>query len=193
MQSGGTWDPVTGNVYGATGDLFWTTQNVKFLNAYASTCNATAFNPATLRVYASCFFGMTGGTATTIATIPNYGILSFDGGDPAVQTRAGRGPRPPMVFAMQNAYAQPTGLAVNPNTNRVYAAAATSPTTLDVIDGSTNAVVASIPGLPDQSSDLLVAGIYPVPLPPDMLMQEIKTGNRFPLRCRVTACPWRRS
>jgi Carboxypeptidase regulatory-like domain len=187
MQSGGAWDPVTGNVYGASGVLFWATQNLKFLNAAFSSCNATAFNSATLRVYATCFLGLTGATATTIANTPNYGIVAFDGADPAIQTRVGLGPMP-FLGEMQNASAQPTGIAVNANTNRIYIAAGTSPTSLDIVDANVTPVpastagvpdpytgiiptppgqlqlLASIPGLPDQSTDFLLSAALP-PLP----------------------------
>jgi YVTN family beta-propeller protein len=61
--------------------------------------------------------------------------------------------------------AQPTGLAVNPNTNRVYVAGMTSPTSLDVLDASTYQLVASIPGLPDQSRDYQVVAFNILPLP----------------------------
>jgi len=40
----------------------------------------------------------------------------------------------------------------------------TSPTSLDVLDASTYRVLASIPGLPDQSTDFLVAGFNLLPL-----------------------------
>jgi len=188
IQSGGAWDPVTGNVYGASGVLFWATSNLKFLNAAFSSCNATAFNSATLRVYATCFLGLTGGTATTIASTPNYGVVSFDG-VAASQFRAGLAPMP-FLGEMQNATAQPTGIAVNANTNRIYIAGASSPTSLDILDASITPVststtgvpdpytgiihtppgrlplLASIPGLPDQSTDFLIsAGLPPLPRP----------------------------
>ena len=163
MQSGSAWDPVTGNVYGATGDALWVTQGVKWLNFSLSSCNAPALNPMTLRVYTSCILGYTG---SGLAQIPNYGIVGVDGGSPNMQARIGRGtPYPASWYTLQNANSQPAGLAVNANTNRLYVAAATSPTSLDVIDLSTNTIAASIPGLPDQSSDFLIGGIYPLPLP----------------------------
>ncbi|HYL73801.1 MAG TPA: hypothetical protein VEU96_06325 [Bryobacteraceae bacterium] len=163
MQSGGAWDPVTGNVYGATGDALWVTQGLKWLNFALSSCNTTVLNPMTLRVYTSCILGYSG---SGLAQIPNYGIVGVDGGSPDMQARIGRGtPRPASWYTLQNANGQPAGLAVNANTNRLYVAAATSPTSLDVIDLSTNTIVASLPGLPDQSSDFLIGGIYPLPLP----------------------------
>lgn len=163
MQSGSAWDPVTGNVYGATGDALWVTQGVKWLNFSLSSCNSPALNPMTLRVYTSCILGYTG---SGLAQVPNYGIVGVDGGSPNMQARVGRGtPYPSSWYTLQNANTQPAGLAVNANTNRLYVAAATSPTSLDVIDLTTNAMVASIPGLPDQSQDFLIGGIYPLPLP----------------------------
>jgi len=54
---------------------------------------------------------------------------------------------------------------VNPNTNRVYVAGMTSPTSLDVLDASTYQLVASVAGLPDQSSASMVAGFNVLPLP----------------------------
>jgi hypothetical protein len=171
MPSGGAWDPVTGNVYGATGDALWVTQGLKWLNFALSSCNATALNPMTLRVYTSCILGYTG---SGLAQIPNYGIIGVDGGSPNMQARIGRGtPRPASWPTLQNANAQPTGLAVNANTNRLFAAAATGPTSLDVIDLSTNAIVASIPGLPDQSSAVLLEGFHYVPLPRQIAINTV--------------------
>jgi DNA-binding beta-propeller fold protein YncE len=51
---------------------------------------------------------------------------------------------------------------VNPNTNRIYLANGTS---LNVLDASTYQVLASIPGLPDQTADFLVASYMALPLP----------------------------
>ena len=158
MQNGGAWDPVTGNVYGASGEAFLVSSNVKFLNAAYPTCNTTAFNSMTLRVYASCFLSQTGNTF-------NYGLVSFDGGDPNMQARLGTVARVPVSFPLPHAPEQATGLAVNANTNRIYVVGATGPNSLDVLDASTNAIVASIAGLPDQSTDYLLVGIYPMPLP----------------------------
>ena len=171
MPNGGAWDPVTGNVYGATGAGLWVTQGLKWLNFALSSCNATALNPMTLRVYTSCILGYSG---SGLAQIPNYGIVGVDGGSPNMQARIGRGtPRPASWYTLQNANGQPTGLAVNPNTNRIYAAAATSPTSLDVIDLSTNTIVASIPGLPDQSSDVLLEGFHYVQLPRQVAINTV--------------------
>src|SRR5207244_564602 len=69
--------------------------------------------------------------------------------------------------------AQPAGLAVNPNSNRVYVAGMTSPTSLDVLDASTYQLVASIPGLPDQSADFLIAGYNALTLPRPVVVNTL--------------------
>src|ERR1051326_4750566 len=161
MQNGGAWDPVTGDVYGASGYAFFTSQNVKFPNLAASTCNTVAFNPLTLRVYASCTLGYSGG----LANIPNNGLISWDGGDPSVQARIGTVPPISATLALQHTAVQLSGIAVNANINRVYVVGASSPSSLDVLDATTNAIVASIPGLPDQSADIMVGPMGNAPLP----------------------------
>jgi DNA-binding beta-propeller fold protein YncE len=72
-------------------------------------------------------------------------------------------PTAPLGSALLNG--RIAGLAANPNTNRIYVVGATSPNSLDVIDASTYQVLASIPGLPDQSTKALVAGYLGLPLP----------------------------
>lgn len=186
IQSGGAWDPVTDNVYGASGLAFRATKNFKFINAVWGACNATAVNPATLRVYSTCLVGF-GGTIT--AQTENFGIVAFDGGDPAMQARLSFAPQP-FLGVMQGAIVQPGGIAVNPNTNRIYIAGGTSPTSLDVVDANISPLppstpgvpdpytgiistppgqlqlLASIPGLPDQSTDFLITGSFtPLPRP----------------------------
>jgi hypothetical protein len=121
------------------------------------------FNPLTLRVYASCTLGYSGG----LANIPNNGLISWDGADPAVQARIGTVAPVSATLALQHTAVQLAGIAVNANTNRVYVVGATSPSSLDVVDASTNAIVASVSGLPDQSGDVMVGpmGNAPVPRP----------------------------
>ena len=145
QQGGGAWDPVTGNVYGANGLALFATNNVKFLFAGAGTCNAAAVNLMTSRVYAACpggvaiYDGVTISQANVNTSTPAIGRALFG--------------------------AQPGGIAVNPNTNRIYAAGMTSPNSVDVLDASTYSVLTSIPGLPDQSSDRLVSGYIALTLP----------------------------
>src|SRR5690242_8498813 len=71
FQSGGAWDPATGNVYGADGMEFFAVNNLKFLLAgypCAGASNAVTFNPMTSRAYVSCGPGNTGG-----------GVVAYDG------------------------------------------------------------------------------------------------------------------
>jgi DNA-binding beta-propeller fold protein YncE len=145
MQSGAAWDPVTDNVYAADGLNWFASNNAKFLFAGGGGCNAVANNPATERVYVSC-----GGN-----------VLVYDG---IVLSKASvKVPTPALGRASLSG--RITGLAVNPNTNRVYVVGGTSPNSLDVLDASTYQVLASIAGLPDQSTDALVAGYMGLPLP----------------------------
>ena len=140
LQSGAAWDPVTDNMYAADGLAFMATNNAKFLYYGGGACNAVAVHQATSRVYASC-----GGS-----------IVVFDG---IVLSKASvKVPTPPLAITPGGGY----GIAVNPNTNRIYT---TGATTLQVLDASTYQVLASIPGLPDQSKDFLVAGYMALPLP----------------------------
>ena len=104
----------------------------------------------TARVYVSCGNSQTGG-----------GIVVYDG--VALSNAHVKVPTAPLARALLGN--QPTGLAVNPNTNRLYVAGMSSPLSLDVVDASTYQVLATIPGLPDQSKDLLVAGFNLLPLP----------------------------
>jgi len=146
FQNGGAWDPVTDNVYGADGLDFFAVNNLKFLYASVAACNAAAVNTANSRLYVLC-----GGSVT-----------AFDG--IALSKANVKTPTAPLGgIAIPGA--QPTGLAVNPNTNRVYVAGLTSPTSLDILDGSTYQIIASIPGLPDQSKDCMIAGYMCLSLP----------------------------
>ena len=146
MQSGGAWDPVTDNVYGADGLQFFAVNNLKFLLASGGS-DAVAVNPMTSRAYVA------GGSAGA--------VLVYDG--IALSNASVKIPTAPIGSAAPGG--SPAGLAVNPNTNRVYAVGITSPTSLDVLDASTYQVVASIPGLPDQSADYLITGYMPLLLP----------------------------
>ncbi|MFN7997944.1 MAG: carboxypeptidase regulatory-like domain-containing protein [Bryobacteraceae bacterium] len=153
FQSGGAWDPVSDNVYAADGMEFFANNNLKFLfGGYpcAGSSNAVAVNPMTSRVYVSCGNSQTGG-----------GIVIYDG--LALSKANAKIPTAPLSRALLGA--QPTGLAINPNTNRVYVAGLTSPTSLDVLDASTYQLLASMPGLPDQSADYMIAGFNLLPLP----------------------------
>jgi DNA-binding beta-propeller fold protein YncE len=153
FQSGGAWDPVTDNVYGADGLEFFAVNNLKFLYAgfpCGGSSNAAAVNPMTSRLYISCGNSQTGG-----------GLVIFDG--VALSKANVKIATPPLATALLGA--QPTGLAINANTNRVYVAGLTSPSSLDVLDASSYKLVASIPGLPDQSTDHLMAGYNPIQLP----------------------------
>jgi DNA-binding beta-propeller fold protein YncE len=153
FQSGGAWDPATDNVYGADGMEFFATNNLKFLfGGYpcAGASSAVAVNPVTSRVYVSCGNSQTGG-----------GLVAYDG--VALANASAKIPTAPLAAALLGA--QPAGVAVNPNTNRIYAVGMTQPTSLDVLDASTYQVVASIPGLPDQSGDFQIAGYNALTLP----------------------------
>ena len=102
---------------------FFAVNNLKFLfGGYpcAGSSNAVAVNPMTSRVYVSC------GAQTG-------GIVAYDG--VALSKASAKIPTAPLASVMLGA--QPTGLAVNPNTNRIYVVGMTKPTALDVLDGST--------------------------------------------------------
>jgi DNA-binding beta-propeller fold protein YncE len=128
MHLGGAWDPVTDNMYFADAQEFWAVNNLKFLfvgyPCFAS--NGVAVNSMTNRVYVSSSCG-------SIIAYDGAGFTGFK--NPAPQPLAGL-----------SLGAQPSGIAVNPNTNRIYAAMVDAGT-LDVIDASTFQVVAAIPGL----------------------------------------------
>jgi DNA-binding beta-propeller fold protein YncE len=162
MQSGGAWDAVTGTVYAADGLRFFASNNLKFLYAgypCAGGSNAVAVNSATSRVYVSCGNGQTGG-----------GIVAFDG--VALSQASVKITTAPLASVLLPA-AQPTGLAVNANTNRIYVTGLTSANSLDVLDASTYQVLTSIPGLPDQSFDYLLVGFNGVPLPRPVAINTI--------------------
>ena len=141
FQSGGAWDPVTDNVYATDGMEFFAVNNLKFLyGGYpcAGASNAVALNVMTSRVYVSC-----GG-----------GLVVYDG----IALSKASAKIPTLPIGRSPLGAQPAGLAVNPNTNRVYVTGMTGATSLDVLDAGTYQVLFSIPGLPDQSMDYQVAG-----------------------------------
>jgi DNA-binding beta-propeller fold protein YncE len=156
FQSGGAWDPATDNVYGADGLEFFATNNLKFLfGGYpcSGASNAVAVNPMTSRVYVSC-----GG-----------GIVAYDG--VALANASAKVATAPLASVLLGA--QPAGVAVNPNTNRIYVAGMTQPTSLDVLDGSTYQLLASIPGLPDQSGDFQIAGFNALTLPRPVVVNTV--------------------
>ena len=151
FPSGGAWDPVTDDVYGADGIEFFAVSNLKFLfGGYpcAGASNAVAVNPMTSRVYVSCGNGNGGG------------IVAYDG----IALSQANAKVPTAQIATQLLGAQPSGLAVNPNTNRLYVVAMMSPTSLDVLDASTYQVLTSIPGLAPSSPAFLPPGV-PLPRP----------------------------
>ena len=153
FQSGGAWDPVTDNVYGTDGLEFFAVNNLKFLfGGYpcAGASNAVAVNSMTSRVYVSCGNSQSGG-----------GVVIYDG--IALNKASAKIPTPPLASVLLGA--QPRGLALNPNTNRLYVVGMTQPNSLDVLDASTYQVLTSIPGLPDQANDYQIAGYNVVPLP----------------------------
>jgi DNA-binding beta-propeller fold protein YncE len=152
LQSGGAWDAVTDNVYGAEGVEFFAVNNLKFLfGGYpcAGSSNAVALNPMTSRVYVGCGNSQTGGSLVA------YDGIALSNANVKLTTSP---------LASVQVGAQATGLAVNPNTNRIYLAGAHAKS-LDVLDASTYRTVASISGLPDQSADFLVVGYNALPLP----------------------------
>jgi YVTN family beta-propeller protein len=144
QQGGSAWDPVTGDLYAADGLEFFAANNLKFLAYNGSGCNTTTLNVATSRVYVSC-----GG-----------GVAVYDG--VALSKAKVKIPTPPIGNLLG---IQATGLAVNPNTNRLYAMGMSAPNSLDVFDASTYQPLASIPGLPDQTGDVLVAAYFGLALP----------------------------
>jgi DNA-binding beta-propeller fold protein YncE len=141
FQNGGSWDPVTDNVYGSDGIVSLAINNLKILAVVASPSNGSAVNPLTTRVYVAS----------------GSGLIIFDG---RVLSQANvKIPTPPLGSVMLSS--QVNGLAVNANTNRVYVAHSAS---LDVLDASTYQVLASVP-LPDQSGMCMIAGANCMPLP----------------------------
>lgn len=115
FQSGAAWDSATDNIYGTDGIEFFAANNLKFLfggYSCAGSSNAVAVNPMTSRVYVSCGNSQTGG-----------GIVVYDG--IALSNANAKIPTPPLASALLGA--QPAGLAVNANTNRVYVVGMTSP------------------------------------------------------------------
>jgi DNA-binding beta-propeller fold protein YncE len=168
FQSGGAWDPATDNIYGTDGIEFFAVNNLKFLfGGYpcAGASNAVAVNPLTSRVYVSCGNSQSGG-----------GIVAYDG--VALSKASVKIPTAPLASALLGA--QPAGLAVNPNTNRIYVVGMTAPSSLDVLDASTYQVVASIPGLPNQSGDFLIAGYNALTLPRPIAV-DTRTNTIFVL------------
>jgi DNA-binding beta-propeller fold protein YncE len=130
--SGAVWDPLTNNIYAAQPGQFLVTKNLKFIGggyACAGSTNAVALNVMTSRVYVSCGINVTGS------------VIAYDG----LLFKDKRITNPPLATLTSGR--QAAGLAVNPNTNRVYVVGKTSPTSLDVIDGSNYQLLASIPGL----------------------------------------------
>lgn len=142
MQSGASWNPATDTVYSGSVNFF-ATRNLKFLFggfACSGTSNATTYNPGTNRVYVSCGFSDS-----------SAGIYVFDGID---LLNGGKNYQPPPIGSavIGRPSSGALGLAVNPNTNRVYASGLTSPTSLDVLDASTYQLLTSVPGIPNQST-----------------------------------------
>lgn len=156
MQSGAAWDIDNNILYGAEGNNFYATKNLKFVWAgipCGGASNAVAVNQFTSRAYATC--DAQGG-------IPH--IAMFDG--TALAKVGVKAQIPPILLGPTGiAQQQPTGIAVNPNTNRIYSAGLTGSTSLDVLDASSLAWINTIGGLPDQSSRSLVAGYLTLPLP----------------------------
>jgi len=133
MRFGAAWDPVTDNIYTVDGlSFFLAINNAKFLLVTFQCGNTIAVNPMTGRVYnGSCVYN---GPALT----------GFR--DPA-----------PAPLPRMNLTEVVSGFAVNPNTNRLYAAEIFAATPqLAVIDASDYHVLATIPGLSG-----------PAPVPPN--------------------------
>jgi hypothetical protein len=150
MASGAGWDPVTNNIYQG-GTKFYATQNLKYVYAgypCAGTTNATAFNVMTSRVYVSCGFSDF-----------NAGVYVFDG--MALSQANANIPTPAIGSAvLGRPMSAALGLAVNPNTNRVYAVGLTAPGVLDVLDASTYQLITSIPGIPDQTGSVQITSYF---------------------------------
>lgn len=149
MPLGAVWDSPTNTIYsGATN--FFAVKNQKFLTggfACAGTTNTAALNSVTVRAYASCGFSDS-----------NAGVYIYDG--LALQKANGKITTPPIASALFGApHRGALGLAANPNTNRIYAAALSNPTSLDVLDGGTYQLLASIPGISDQTTSVHTSAV----------------------------------
>ena len=141
FQNGGSWDPVTDNVYASDGLVFLAVNNLKVLAVGASPSNASAVNPLTTRVHVAS----------------GSGLVIFDGR--VLSQASAKIPTPPLAVVPLSSPIN--GLAVNPNTNRVYVAHSAS---LDVLDASTYQLLASVP-LPDQTGLCMIAGANCLALP----------------------------
>jgi len=160
--SGAVWEPGTGNIYAAQPGQFLVTKNLKFIGGgypCAGSTNAVAVNVMTSRVYVSCGINVTG-------SITVYDGLLF---------KDKRIANPPLARLALGA--QAAGLAVNPNTNRVYVVGKTSPTSLDVIDGSNYQLLASIPGLASPAPPAPQGFPYPRPVAINSLTNTIFVVN----------------
>ena len=147
--SGAVWDPLTNNIYAAQPGQFLVTRNLKFIGGgypCGGSTNAVANNVMTSRVYVSCGINVTGS------------VIAYDG----LLFKDKRTANPPLATLTQGR--QAAGLAVNPNTNRVYMVGKTSPTSLDVIDGSNYQLLASIPGLANPAPPTSQGSPYPRPV-----------------------------
>lgn len=164
IHSSGAWDPSNTHIYGTIGGIFNGVRGIEFV-FYSSLCggttasndNAVAINPLTHRVYVTCAsFLSTGAPASG-------GLAMYDGlNDKTITSNTFPNPNVPIALTLYGR--QAGGIAVNPNTNKVYLSAASSATTLDVVDASTYALLASIPGLPDQSGKFLGGVTVPRPV-----------------------------
>ena len=160
--SGAVWDPLTNNIYAAQPGQFLVTKNLKFIGGgypCAGSTNAVAVNGMTSRVYVSCGINVTGS------------IIAYDG----LLFKDKRIANPPLTTLTQGP--QASGLAVNPNTNHVYIVGKTSPTSLDVIDGSTYQLLASIPGLANPAPPTGQGFPYPRPVAINSLTNTIFVVN----------------
>ena len=160
--SGAVWDPLTNNIYAAQPGQFLVTRNLKFIGggyACAGSTNAVANNVMTSRVYVSCGINVTGS------------VIAYDG----LLFKDKRTANPPLATLASGR--QAAGLAVNPNTNRVYMVGKTSPTSLDVIDGSNYQLLASIPGLANPAPPNFQGSPYPRPVAINTLTNTIFVVN----------------
>ena len=164
MQSGAAWDIDNNVFYGAEGNNFFAAKNLKFVWAgvpCGGASNAVAINQFTSRAYVAC---------DAHAGIPHIAV--FDG--TALAQIGVKAQIPPLGFGPSSiVQQQPTGIAVNPASNRVYAAGLTNATSLDVLDASSVQWITEISGLPDQSSRSLVAGYLTLPLPRPIVINTL--------------------
>jgi DNA-binding beta-propeller fold protein YncE len=163
LPSGAVWDAVTNNIYQA-GTEFFATQNLKYVYAgfpCSGTSNTATINPMTSRVYVSCGFSDF-----------NAGIFVFDGIE---LSKANANTTTLQIGNAVIGHPQSgaLGMAVNPNTNLLYAVGLTAPGVLDVLDASTYKLVTSIPGIPNQTGSVIFSPGLNVAVPQPVAVNSL--------------------